>query len=50
MYNRRFFSSRLGHAALVSIAAMTAFVALSTQMQAAPALAAAAPIHAMALA
>jgi len=31
MYNRTFFSSKLGQAALASIAAMTAFVALSTQ-------------------
>jgi hypothetical protein len=41
MYNRRFFQTKLGQAALASIAAMTAFVALSTQMHAAPALAAA---------
>ncbi len=34
MYNRSFFSSKLGQAALASIAAMTAFVALSTQMTA----------------
>ncbi|MCP5396221.1 MAG: hypothetical protein H6918_05720 [Sphingomonadaceae bacterium] len=40
MYNRRFFQSRLGQAALASIAAMMAFVALSTQMQATPAFAA----------
>ena len=31
MYNRRFFASKLGHAALVSIAAMVTFVALSSQ-------------------
>lgn len=31
MYNRRFFASKLGHAALVSIAAMVTFVALSGQ-------------------
>ncbi len=31
MYNREFFSSKLGQAAIASIAAMTAFVALSTQ-------------------
>jgi len=34
MYNRTFFSSKLGQAALASIAAMTAFVALSTQFNA----------------
>lgn len=32
MYNREFFSSKLGQAALASIGAMVAFVALSTQM------------------
>lgn len=42
MYNRRFFQTRLGQAALASITAMAAFVALATQMQATPALAAAA--------
>ena len=41
MYNRRFFQTKLGQAALVSIAAMTAFVALSSQMHATPAMAAA---------
>lgn len=40
MYDRRFFQTRLGHAALASIAAMAAFVALSSQMQATPAFAA----------
>lgn len=40
MYDRRFFQTRLGHAALASIAAMVAFVALSSQMHAAPAFAA----------
>ncbi len=34
MYNRAFFSSKLGQAAIASIAAMTAFVALSTQFNA----------------
>ncbi|MEM8724544.1 MAG: hypothetical protein AAGE86_03385 [Pseudomonadota bacterium] len=34
MYNRSFFGSKLGQAAIASIAAMTAFVALSTQMTA----------------
>ncbi|WP_435418023.1 hypothetical protein WAB17_00150 [Parerythrobacter aurantius] len=33
MYTRAFFRTQLGQAALASIAAMTAFVALSTQMQ-----------------
>lgn len=33
MYNRSFFQSKLGKAAIASIAAMTAFVALSSQMQ-----------------
>lgn len=39
MYDRRFFQSKLGQAAMASIAAMVAFVALSTQMHATPALA-----------
>ncbi len=34
MYNREFFSSKLGQAAIASIAAMVAFVALSTQFNA----------------
>lgn len=37
MYNRTFFSSKLGQAALASIGAMVAFVALSTQMTVSPA-------------
>lgn len=45
MYNRAFFRTRLGHAALASIAAMTAFVALSTQMQVSPAYAATPAYH-----
>ena len=45
MYNRSFFQTKLGQAAMASIAAMAAFVALSTQMQAAPAIAAATPSH-----
>ena len=44
MYNRSFFQTKLGQAAMASIAAMVAFVALSTQMHATPALAAA-PLH-----
>jgi len=50
MYNRRFFQTKLGQAALVSIAAMTAFVALSSQMHATPAMAAAPQQHAVELA
>ena len=34
MYNRKFFGTKLGKAALVSIASMTAFVALSSQIAA----------------
>ena len=34
MYNREFFRSKLGQAAIASIAAMVAFVALSTQFNA----------------
>jgi hypothetical protein len=40
MYDRRFFKSQLGQAALASIAAMVVFVALSGQIQASPVLAA----------
>ncbi len=36
MYDRSFFQSKLGQASLASIAAMTALIALSTQMQADP--------------
>ena len=38
MYDRRFFTSRLGKAAIISIAAMLAFnvLALSQQLQASP--------------
>ena len=36
MYDRRFFRSQLGQAALASVAAMVAFVALSGQLQANP--------------
>jgi len=41
MYDRRFFQSQLGQAALASIAAMVVFVALSGQIQSSPRLAAA---------
>lgn len=50
MYNRRFFQTKLGQAAMASIAAMCAFVALTTQMQVDPAFAAAAQIEAVELA
>ncbi len=39
MYSRRFFQTKLGRAALASIAAMSTFVVLSTQMHATPAFA-----------
>lgn len=45
MYDRRFFQTKLGQAAMASIAAMAAFVALSTQMHATPAMAAATAPH-----
>ena len=40
MYDSRFFQTKLGQAAIASIAAMAAFVALSSQLQANPAMAA----------
>lgn len=40
MYDRRFFQTKLGQAAIASIAAMCAFVALSSQLQLSPAYAA----------
>lgn len=43
MYDRSFFQSKVGQAAIASISAMVAFVALSTQMTAAPELIAAVP-------
>ena len=45
MYNRRFFQTKLGRAALASVAAMTTFVVLSTQMHVSPALAQAPEHH-----
>lgn len=39
MYDRRFFRTKLGQAALASIVAMAVFVATSSQMAANPALA-----------
>ena len=43
MYDRSFFQSKVGQAAIASVAAMVAFVALSTQMQMAPDMVAALP-------
>ena len=40
MFNREFIQSKLGKASVASVAAMTLFVALSTQMHIAPAVAA----------
>lgn len=37
MYNRQFFSTRLGQAAMVSVITMAAFVAIGPQIQAQPA-------------
>ena len=37
MFDRRFLQSRLGYAAMASVAAMALFVALSAQIQATPA-------------
>ena len=36
MYNRQFFDSKLGQAAVASVLAMTAMIALTTQFQATP--------------
>lgn len=40
MFDRSFLQTKLGQAAIASVAAMCAFVALSTQMQVSPAYAA----------
>lgn len=40
MFDRSFFQTKLGQAAIASVAAMVAFVALTTQMYATPAVAA----------
>ncbi len=40
MYDRRFLQSKLGHAAVASIGAMLVFIAITTQMQFDPAMAA----------
>ena len=50
MYNREFFRTRLGQAAMVSIVTMTAFVALSTQLQVQPAYATTMPAQQVELA
>ena len=50
MYDRRFFQTKLGQAAIASIAAMCMFVALSSQINANPALAANAQCEAVELA
>lgn len=50
MYDRRFFRTKLGQAALASIAAMAAFVALTSQMHATPAFAATAGVETVELA
>jgi hypothetical protein len=51
MYDRRFFASKLGKAAIISVAAMLAFnmLALSQQLQAAP-VSIAAAVHTVELA
>ena len=36
MYDRQFFQTKLGRAALASIAAMTAFIVISSQIPATP--------------
>ncbi|MEO0644097.1 MAG: hypothetical protein AAFY47_11895, partial [Pseudomonadota bacterium] len=36
MYDRQFFNSKLGQAALASVLAMTAMIALTSQFQASP--------------
>ena len=36
MYDRRFFATRLGQAAMASLAAMTLFVVMSTQISVKP--------------
>ncbi len=43
MYDRSFFQSKLGQAAIASVSAMVTFVALSTQLHAAPEMIAAVP-------
>jgi hypothetical protein len=50
MSDSRFFQSKLGQAAIASVAAMVLFVALSSQLQISPALAATLPCEAVELA
>ena len=50
MFNRRFFQGPVGKASFVSIVAMAAFVALSSQMHATPAFAANDVLHTVELA
>ena len=50
MYDSQFFQSKLGKAALASVAAMAMFVALSSQLHVSPALASALPGEAVELA
>ncbi|MGN3975125.1 hypothetical protein [Tsuneonella sp. SYSU-LHT278] len=50
MFDRRFLQTRLGHAAMASVAAMALFVALSAQIEAAPAFAANGPVASVELA
>ncbi|WP_150125017.1 hypothetical protein [Tsuneonella mangrovi] len=50
MFDRRFLRTKLGQAAVASVMAMTALVALSSQLQATPAHAAEAPVSAVVLA
>ena len=50
MFDRRFLQTRLGQAAMASVAAMALFVALSAQIEATPAFAATGPTEAVELA
>lgn len=50
MFDRRFLRTKLGQAALASVATMAAFVALSSQIQASPAYAAESPVETVILA
>lgn len=50
MFDRRFLQTRLGQAAMASVAAMALFVALSAQIQATPAYASDSPVDTVELA
>ncbi len=50
MFSTQFLKSKLGQAALASVAAMSAFVALSSQLQVSPALAHTQPVGVVELA